>query len=174
MSNTEDGLVEFDGTTHEDDSGVAMPLLAEDLDDDDFGGFDVAEELLEASVEDRGTVVKITKLNGKQARVLVNGEVVYTTITVTGVNSRRYRAEEKAIRDRKVDKITHQKFYDDSIEKAAACTLEWTGILNKGQPVRCDRANAAQIYKLFPRLLEQVTEAMNEHALFTKNSSPAQ
>lgn len=160
----------------DDEAGIFL-TPGQDLDNEDFGGFDIADQLQQASAEDEGAVVVINGVNGKPGRIkLPNGEIVPVTITVTGVNSRRYKAEQEAIRRRQLKKkdITSAKFHEDSIELAAACTVEWTGILNKGQPVRCDRVNAAQIYKLFPHILEQVQDAMNEHALFTKGSSPKQ
>ena len=142
----------------------------------DLGGFDMAEMSAALSAEDEGVKVHIRGPDDRPMYYRRGEEAAPVTITICGVNSSRYRQEESRIRRRKLrpSKITGELVYEDGIEKAAACTLSWEGIVNRGEPVRCDRHNAAEMYKRFPFLLDQVTEAMQDHSLFSSTSSPTQ
>jgi hypothetical protein len=169
MSDTENDI-----STLGDEVLAESDRLLEEMADE--GGLDVFDETSNAKLENQGVPIHIKGLDGKLRYFRQNGERVPVTITVCGVNSDRHKGVEKEIRLRKLNpgSINSQKFYDDAIEKAAACTMSWVGMFNKGKEVRCDRHNAAAIYKALPHILDQVQEAMNDHSLFSGSSSPVQ
>lgn len=138
-----------------------------------MNGFDLSTAEQVASTEDEGTVVELLGPDEKPYLYKdANGEEKPVTITVAGAHSRRHRKAEEALRNRKLKprQMTGQIFHEDNIEKVVACTLAWSGIADKGQPLELTRANVAMVYKRAPWILDQVQEAMNDHARFFENS----
>lgn len=137
-------------------------------------GFDISEQKELAKKEDEGITLHLEGVDGKPMFFRNSvGEVVPVTITVAGSNSDRFKDIENRIRKRKLKprQLTGDTLHNDQIEKAAYCTLRWEGILDKGNPVRCDHANALALYKHLPFVLRQVIEAMDDHESFFSNGS---
>jgi hypothetical protein len=122
-----------------------------------------------ADRENEGTLIH---LNDELGKPWYEGERK-VTITVAGSYSRIFRKAEEAIRRRplKAGKLTSEKFYDENMEKAIACTLAWEGFELDGKPADLSRANIAKLYTNCPWVYDQVWEAMNDHQLFFRNDS---
>jgi hypothetical protein len=141
---------------------------------DEAEGFEIGAETEAARLENEGVVVPINGADEKPRYYKKNGEVKPVTITVAGSHSDYYRRAEKAIRQRKLKpgKLTGQTFYDDNIEKVAACTLGWEGFFSRESkdgplvPIEPTQHNIKEMYKRCTWVLEQVMEAMNDHASF--------
>lgn len=137
-------------------------------------GFDLSSVDQIAEAEDQGTIVHIHDVEERPMFYRdANGQEKPVTITVTGTQSRRYRSVEASIRRRKLKSrsLTGEALHADNIDRAAACTIAWEGILDHGQPVECNRQNAARLYKAAPWVLDQIAEAMNDHSRFFSNAS---
>lgn len=185
MSEHENGSNVVVGTwagTEAADIGDASALLV-------ANGFDLGEQEQEQQAENNPTDVHIQDLRRRPMYGKENGQVVPVIIRVYGTHSDAATKEDERIRKRKLDgqSLTGQRFYDDAIERAAACTHSWQGITYNGKwvedasqpsgrrfepgpPLRCDRANAAAFYNKFPHVLRQVQDAMEDHERFTKGS----
>lgn len=101
-------------------------------------------------------------------------------IWVTGEHSDYMRQAESRIRRRKLkpNEMTGELFYNDNIEKAAACTRRWEGLFSRtrqGGPrveVACIPHNVKELYKKCPWVLEDVEEGIRDHARFFESNSP--
>lgn len=139
-------------------------------------GFDTNNKSV-AQIEDEGTFVHIHDPAGKPMyfgeMTDENPDGIPVGITTAGSYSTRYRKAEEAIRRRpiKPKQLTGEKFYDEAIEKTAACALSWQGFFADGQSVPCNKQNALELYDNFPWVYDQVVEAMHEHERFFKKSS---
>jgi hypothetical protein len=135
-------------------------------------GFDLSVEQKAAAVEDDGTVVPILDREGRPMYA-DEAEKTPVTITVAGRYSAHYRRAEESIRKRpfKAKKLTSEVFYEDQVEKVVACTLAWEGFYADGKPFPLNRANAAALYQACPWVLDQVSEAMNDAANFSRGLS---
>lgn len=135
--------------------------------------FDIKEQVAAAQLEDEGTRVHLRGLDDELQYHKKGDETVPTVIVVAGANSKRMRRAEEEIRRRKLrpGKLTSELIHNDTIEKAAACTISWEGIVMGGEPFPCNPANATQLYKLLPWVLDQVVEAQYEHNRFSQSSS---
>jgi hypothetical protein len=128
-------------------------------------GFDIRAEQAAAAVEDEGTVVVILDREGKP----YGSDEAPVTITVAGRYSSRYRKAEAAINRRPVrhKKATHETYLDEAKEKVIACTISWAGFV----PAEFTRENLTALYEGCPWVLDQVAEAMNDAANFSKPAS---
>jgi hypothetical protein len=128
--------------------------------------FDIQAERAATAVEDEGTVVVILDREGKP----YGTDEAPVTITVAGRYSSRYRRAEAAINRRPVKhkKATHETYLDEAKEKVIACTISWTGFL----PAEMTRENLTALYEGCPWVLDQVAEAMNDSANFSRAGSP--
>lgn len=138
-----------------------------------MSGFDLQAEKAAAVAEDEGTVVHIEDRAGNPM-YWGEKEDKPVTITVAGRYSTTYRRVEAEIRKRpfKAKKLTLDKFDREQVEKVAACTLAWAGFFDGKRPFELSRANAEALYMACPWVLDQLTEAMEEPARFSPNSSP--
>lgn len=138
-----------------------------------MSGFDIAAQAKKAEQEDEGTVVHIHGIDEKPMFYEEDGESKPVTITVAGAHSSKFRRIEEALRRRKIKprQFTAELVYEDNIEKAAACTLEWEGFQQNGEPVPMTGENAKFLYRSCPWVLEQVMEAMHDHSRFFENGS---
>lgn len=144
-----------------------------------MNGFNIKKQAAAAQVEDQGTFVHIHGLDDlpmfyKDAE----GNEQPVGITVAGSHSARCREVDGQMRKRriKVRNLTGQSILEDTIERVARCTLSWQGFFvddgSTEELVRCDVANARVLYKECPWVLDQVSEAMNDHSrFFSKESS---
>lgn len=130
-------------------------------------GFVVGDKSV-AEREDEGTIVHVTDAHGKPLYYGENNDKP-VTIRVAGTYSKTYRRAEEAIRRRpfKPAKVTGEKFYEETMEKAIACTLAWEGFFDQdGKPVELNRHNVAAIYEQYPWVYDLVWEAMDDHSRF--------
>jgi hypothetical protein len=134
---------------------------------------DIAKQAEATAAEDDGTFVHLMDLDDNLLYYTEgeSGAERPVGIEVAGAHSRRFREIENKHRKRriKVRDLTGAKLHDDSIEKVAYCTLAWQGIADSGTPVPLTLSNARELYTQLPWVLEQVTEAMNDHQRFTKS-----
>lgn len=137
-----------------------------------MNGFDIGAMKQATAKEDEGVEVHIhdaaeSPMYYKDA----DGKEQPVVIVVAGAHSKRHRDAETAIRRRKLrpKSLTSETFYQDGIEKAAACTISWKGFFDGDVEVQCTSTNAAELYRALPWLLDQVTEAMHDHARFFEN-----
>lgn len=131
-------------------------------------GFDIAVEKQAAGAEDEGTDVHVEGVDGTPRYYERNGEKVPVTIRVAGAHSSRFRRVEETMRKRKLKarKMTGEVVYEDQLDKIAGCILSWDGILSGGQSVELTTHNAKMLLKACPWVMEQLTEAMNDHERF--------
>jgi hypothetical protein len=100
------------------------------------------------------------------------------SITLAGKDSDRYRATQRAISNRLLKQgrkqtPTVEAMEADAVEVLVACTLEWSGVVIDGEPLKCSAANARKIYT-DPRcawIREQVDAFIDDRANFSKASS---
>lgn len=139
-------------------------------------GFDIATQQEQAKEEDAGITIEIQGVDELPVTYtnLETNEVMPVTITVAGAHSSIMRRVESAIRRRKLKprQITGEGIFDDNIEKAVACTLDWQGFLNDGEEIEMTPKNIRILYTRCPWVYEQVLEAMHDHARFFGTASP--
>lgn len=136
--------------------------------------FDIEEQGEKAKEEDKGTEVFIHGVDEKPAFYTdEDGAEQPVTIIVAGMHSTQFRRAEELLRKRKLKarNFTGEAVYDDNIEKVAACTLGWAGFTFKGEQVQCTPHNVKELYKKCPWVLDQVLEAMQDHARFFNSGS---
>lgn len=132
-------------------------------------GFDINQQADAGNIEDEGTFVHLEGLDEKLLFFTdSDGQEKPVGILVAGVHSRRYREIEGIQRKRRITKkdLTAARAVEDSIEKTAWCSLDWQGFVDGDKPVPFSRENVAAIYRTCPWVLEQVSEAMQEHKRF--------
>lgn len=132
---------------------------------------DISKQAEATAAEDDGTFVHLMDLDDNLLYYTEGEEEKPVGIEVAGAHSKRFREIENKHRKRriKVRDLTGAKLHDDSIEKVAYCTLAWHGITDGGTPLLLTLHNARELYAQLPWVLEQVTEAMNDHQRFTKS-----
>lgn len=138
-------------------------------------GFDFGAVAAAAAAEDEGTVVHIHDRLGKPMYYTQGGEEHPVIIRTAGKYSQRFRRKELEIRRRPIKagrKLTAETFYEDAIEKAAACAISWEGFTNGGAEFECNARNAAALYSADPNVFEQVSEAMDDPSRFFETPSP--
>jgi len=139
-------------------------------------GFDLEKQAEQAKLEDKGIDVHIHGVDEKPLFYEKDGQQFPVIINVSGAHSSQYRRVEQALRRRKLKpkNFTGELIYEDTIEKAAACTNGWEGFFINGKPIDPTPHNIKEVYKRAPWVLDQVTEAMHDHQSFFSNSSPTQ
>lgn len=137
-----------------------------------MAGFDITKQAAAAETEDKGIAVHIFGLDEKPLFHGENGDKP-VTITVAGAHSKTFRRVEERLRKRKIKprQLTGEVIHEDNVYKVAACTLGWDGFYVDAQPIECNLENAKMLYKQCPWVMDQVMEAMNDHASFFESSS---
>lgn len=132
--------------------------------------FDITAEKKAGEAEDNGTFVHIHGLDESPLFFTDGEEEKPVGIIVAGAHSRRYREIEGIQRKRKLRPrdLTGERAMEDSLERAAHCTISWQGFSADGVVVPFSRENAKTLYRECPWVLEQVAEAMQEHSRFFK------
>lgn len=146
---------------------------------ENYEGFVQEDQVEFARTENTGVTIHIRGADDKPMYYLKNGVKTPVTMVVAGSHSDYYRAVEKELRQRKLNKksFTGEFIYEDSIEKAGGCVLAWDGFFSRRsrehpiEAVRLTPHNVKQLLKRCPWVLEQVTMAMNDHASFFENGS---
>lgn len=136
--------------------------------------FDITKQAKAGEVEDEGTFVHIHGLDDLPMYFKdEQGEEQPVGITVTGAHSTKFRQVEAALRKRKLRPrdLTGERLMEDNIERVARCTLSWQGFSISGEMVRMTFDNAKELYRACPWVLEQVSEAMQDHSRFFKTES---
>lgn len=135
-------------------------------------GFIIEEQRAAAAAEDQGTVVHVQDRTGAPMW-WGEDDVEPVTITIAGRYSAKYRRAEENIRKRPIKrgKLTQDTFYEENTEKVVACTISWSGFLDKQKnPLPMTRENLMALYQGCPWVLDQVSEAMNDPGNFTNGS----
>jgi len=139
------------------------------------GMIDITKAAEAAKGEDEGQLVHIRGVDGEELYYEKDGKQHPVTMTVAGTYSTIYRAAQNRQRNALVKmrraKLTGELVDNQQIELDAACVLGWDGFTIGATPVPFNRENAKQILISVPWIREQVEEAMNDHAGFTKSSS---
>jgi hypothetical protein len=127
--------------------------------------------------EEQGTLVKVFQEPGVLAMYTdENGNERPAWIRMAGKHSHRYRRKEAQQRARrlKADSLVEGKFHSDTEELAAACAIEWAGVVGDGAATKCTEHNVVQFFRASSWNYDECVEAMNTPALFSPSSSPAQ
>jgi hypothetical protein len=93
------------------------------------------------------------------------------TITLAGADSSRFRAAERANRNKRLKGLrmrtpSAEEIDEDGLELLSRCTLAWDGVELDGQVLACTQANARMLYKRLPWVREQVDNFMGDRANF--------
>lgn len=137
-------------------------------------GFNIEQQKEATKAEDAGVDVHIHGLDGAPIYYTDDdGEQCPVVIKVAGAHSSYHRKAEEAIRKRKLNRtsFTAERIYEDNINKAVACTLDWDGFLEGEDKLPFTKENVRNVYKNFDWVYEQVVEAMHDHARFFGNES---
>ena len=130
-----------------------------------------------AAAEKGLTFDVVHPFNGEPLTSTVNKKEVAWKITVVGVGSRLYKQAQKKLENaqkaswaNKHKAISEEEEEELSLNIAATCTTGWEGIHEDGKPVEFNKANATRLFKEYPWLAKQVTDAMfNIEAMLEKN-----
>lgn len=135
-----------------------------------LSGFDFTEQVEEQSKHDKGTVVHIKDLAGREMYYTSpEGERKPVTITVVGTQSKLFKSVEAEMRKRDLGRksFTPDALQEQGIQKLARCTLAWDGFFNQGREVPLTEENAIQFYRRFDYVRDQVAVAMDDHERFS-------
>lgn len=139
-----------------------------------MSGFDLSEAAAVAAKEDEGTVVHVRGSDG-EPMYFGKDDAEPVTITVAGTYSKAYRRAVDAQRERLVKQrrvtLTGEALAKQQLELVAACVLAWSGIVDAGKPLPCEKPNVLRLLTAAPWIREQVEEAMQDHAGFFGSSS---
>jgi hypothetical protein len=141
------------------------------------GGFNVKTAPDLSKLEDEGIWVELIDPEGEEMVWWEDdGEEHPVRILMAGSYSRRYRRAyeaqtTRAVNSRRAMKVTGGLIASQRRELAAACTLKWEGIHDGTGVIECNRENALALYTEHLWVLEQVEQAMNDHAGFSKKDS---
>jgi hypothetical protein len=138
------------------------------------GGFDLGGAATVADREDAGQWVELRDANGD---VLTYGAEQSVRVRVAGTYSKRFRRAKKTqtdrqLRQRKVT-LNADQLEENSIELVSACVMEWEGFFNAGAPLSCSPDNVALVLKRAPWIRDQIEQAMDDHASFSRADSPS-
>ncbi len=126
-------------------------------------------------------VVDLTAFDGLQAaqdegvpvEILHPGtfEPLGMTITIAGPDSIHAKNFDRTVinrrlKGRKTKALDAGEVQEAAVKKLAACTLSWTGVVDGGKVLECNRENALLVYNRLPFIAEQVAEAAGERAVF--------
>ena len=113
---------------------------------------------------------------GVQVEILHPGtfEPLGVTIIVAGPDSTHARDFDRTVinrrlKGRKTKPLDAGEVQDAASKKLAACTLSWTGVIDGGKVLECNRENALLVYNRLPFIAEQVAEAAGDRAVFIKS-----
>lgn len=116
--------------------------------------------------EEDGRVVKLVDETGQP----MDG----VSVTVVGSYSKRYReaVDTRANRKFRLGKIpTPAEVRAETLHLYADCVTAWDGFEDGGKPYACTRENVAKVFEAAPWIYEQVAQAVEDHAGFTKAST---
>jgi hypothetical protein len=101
-------------------------------------------------------------------------------ITIHGVDSEVYRAASieqqrrwiNKKQNRRAPSLSPEELENETIGMLAACTTGWRGFRDrKGDEIAFSREAAVALYRQFPAIRDQVSDAMGERANFLKGAS---
>ena len=128
-------------------------------------GFDIGT--LVGEDESTGQFMQLTHpVNGEP---LLDGDNKEIGIYLLGKDSSVYRNAQRSVTNRRLNSkgsstITAERIEAEAIEILAKCTVSWTGILYKGEPLVCGPGAARKLYTEAPWVKEQVDEFIAERA----------
>jgi hypothetical protein len=96
------------------------------------------------------------------------------SITVVGSYSKRYRdaVDSRANRKFRLGKVpTSADIRAETLHLYADCVVSWDGFVDGGKPYACTRENVVKVFEAAPWIYEQVAQAVEDHAGFTKAST---
>ena len=137
---------------------------------------DIAKKIDEVIAKDEQPVtIIIYQPDEEPYRSEIDGSE--STIDVLGVESKKVRAAQdknlrRYVRLRGRGQQEAEIARQGRIERATAAVVGWHGWEVGGQPAECTPENLATIFRA-QHILEQVEEAITEHARFFTKSSPS-
>ena len=132
-------------------------------------GLDIRRQAKAArEMSDEGVVIHVTNADESLAWYEKNGEQHPVTITVAGSHSKLYRRVESEQRAERLKprNITGQKFHEDALDRAVACTLAWEGLDIDGVPIPFTAENVRMVYAEAPWIYDLVSEAIHDTKRF--------
>ena len=96
------------------------------------------------------------------------------TITIAGkdsIHAKNFDRTESNRRNkgRRTKKMEAGERQEYLLKRLAACTLSWTGVVDGGKVLECNRENALLVYNRLPFIADQVGEAASDYELFIKS-----
>jgi hypothetical protein len=104
------------------------------------------------------------------------------TINILGKDSDEFLKVSRAQSKKRMAKMTKgggfrnvqipiEEVERDGLELLAACTKSWSGVIENGKVIECNKDNAIDLYERYPWVKEQVDTAMGDRANFIKGLS---
>lgn len=128
--------------------------------------FDLGKAAEVAVREDEGRTVGLVDETGAP----MDG----VTVTVVGSYSKRYReaVDARANRKFRLGKVpTPAEVRAETLHLYADCVTGWAGFEKNGQPHTCTREHVVEVFEKAPWIYEQVAQAVEDHAGFSRASS---
>ncbi|RYZ33279.1 MAG: hypothetical protein EOO72_14410, partial [Myxococcaceae bacterium] len=101
----------------------------------------------------------------------ITGQPTGMQVEVAGMDSQRYREATRSIIDkatastvrasRRARQEASRDMEADALELLVACTVSWTGVMERGAEVPLTPENARRLYAAHPWLRRQVDEAVS-------------
>lgn len=109
------------------------------------------------------------------------GEPLDATITVAGVDSKRFRKAKHEVDNRRLGtmvrrgkaNLTAEQLDEESLAILVLCTLGWKNVSWDDKPLECTPENVRMLYTKLPWVREQVDRAMGDRERFLKQSASA-
>jgi len=112
---------------------------------------------------------------GAEVNILspVDGSPTDFFITIQGTDSKEWRRQKKMqatriIEAKASDSLDSLDYDLMDAESLAAITLGWRGIANKGKEYKFTKANAIELYKNAPNVVEQLLKFISKNENFMK------
>lgn len=113
----------------------------------------------------------MTDKAGKPVTIRVKGPDSDTYRRLTRAQVRK-RLEQAAAGEKLAEDEDAERNESDAIDIMAACTVSWQGINDKaGNPIPCDVKNAAELYRRYPTVRDQVDLFISARSNFSLVSS---
>ncbi|MCY1042712.1 hypothetical protein OV208_15415 [Corallococcus sp. bb12-1] len=106
----------------------------------------------------------------------ITGKPTGMVVEVAGMDSQRYSEATRSIIDkatagaprtsRRARQEATRDMEADALELLVACTVSWTGVMERGAEVPLTPENARRLYAAHPWLRRQVDEAVSDRASF--------
>jgi hypothetical protein len=100
-----------------------------------------------------------------------SGDKVGVTIRVAGPDSAAAKKADRLmvnrrLKSRRTGTLNAEELHEETLLKLAHCTLDWSGMVDKGKPLELTIDNAVLVYRRAPWIMEQVAEVAGDRSRF--------